>query len=162
MPPTRFVQNAAFNGFGCGLGGPAGEHHEHQRGGLWAIGGLWWAVFKAVQHERPRVAEIKHQSCRYCDVRRGGGGLKGRVGGGGEGGRSASALRLPGSGRGFGWGRSVRSTSGRKQGVCCSCWAVQLRRGVQLLVGLDKVVQEGLAQSWRCSSRDKTSSQRDS
>ena len=23
----------AFNGFGCGLGGPAGEHHEHQLGG---------------------------------------------------------------------------------------------------------------------------------
>ena len=27
------VQNAAFNGFGCGLGDPAGEHHEHQLGG---------------------------------------------------------------------------------------------------------------------------------
>ena len=64
---TIFVaQNAVCNGFGYGLRGRAGEHHEHQLGVCGPMGGLRWAVFMAVQHERPRVAEIKHQSCRYC------------------------------------------------------------------------------------------------
>ena len=64
---TIFVaQNAVCNGFGCGLGGRAGEHHEHQLGVCGPMGGLRWAVFRAPQYERACIADIKHQSCRYC------------------------------------------------------------------------------------------------
>ena len=64
---TIFVaQNAVCNGFGCGLGGRAGEHHEHQLGVCGPMGGLRWAVFRAPQYERAYIADIKHQSCRYC------------------------------------------------------------------------------------------------
>ena len=62
---TIFVaQNAVCNGFGCGLGGRAGEHHEHQLGVCGPMGGLRWAVFRAPQYERACIADIKHQS--YC------------------------------------------------------------------------------------------------
>ena len=56
------VQNAAFNGFGCGLGGPAGEHHEHQLGGSvghWGVcggqssGRYSTAALKTAQHRPP-------------------------------------------------------------------------------------------------------------
>ena len=30
------------------------------------MGGLRWAVFRAPQYERACIADIKHQSCRYC------------------------------------------------------------------------------------------------
>ena len=46
--------------------GPAGEHHEHQLGVCGPMGGLRWAVFRAPQYERACIADIKHQSCRYC------------------------------------------------------------------------------------------------